>query len=281
MDQGLNKQNKRKRVASSAGDEGQKKATRSNPPRSAAMKGSAAATYDDSDTDSKLEKTNKTKKPRKKRATRSKKPFRFLDLPAELRNNIYELVLNDSSVTLRRYARRRKTTTVDNEAPNWQDSIVVASPLIQVNKQVSAEFLHAAAIFANIQATVRDFDFGYIITFLNRLSDGMLNKMKVGEEDQAPKRLFNITLVHICYDEDSGSRLRPWLNRMEVPAKKGTNIDFRYAIGPFPPPPTWPHQARVNHPQSVISRVSSNYASGGRAAVEWTKIHSAAQKARH
>ena len=47
--------------------------------------------------------------PPSKVAKKSDKPFRFLVLPAELRNCIYEMVLQDSSVTLRRSPKARKT----------------------------------------------------------------------------------------------------------------------------------------------------------------------------
>lgn len=294
-----NNQNKRKRGAATHVKIAEKaptrtNPTRTNPTRTATTKTLIAPPDLSSEDESQPKRPKNSKKPRKNRANPSTKHFRFLELPGELRTNIYDLVLADSSVTLRRSARRRKKPTKrnDEDSPNWQDNIVVASPLTQVNKQICAEFFHAAAISADIRTTVVDFEFGHIITFLNRLTEGLLDKMKAGEEDKAPKRNFTITLQHLDKHVEDDKTLRRWLNRMEVPEKKGTNIDFRYICSPLPvrdlswqipshlvalfggalsiPSPTLPRRIIDGAP---------TYSEGGRGAEERAKIVGAADLA--
>lgn len=141
--------------------------------------------------------------------------FAFLDLPAELRDNIYNKILENEPIAhLSRNTSRR--------------TLAVVTPLALVNRQVRSEFLHAATIASPIiQTTVRDFQFGHIITFLNRLSEVLLKRLET--QDAMPQRTIEIDLILTQGGRNEALRsgLERWLNRMGT-EKKGAKIEYRY-----------------------------------------------------
>lgn len=95
--------------------------------------------------------------------TTSEGSSRLLDLPAELRNRIYEYVAVNSGAEL---------------APRTRGKLVTKTALGQVSKQVRNEFLAVLYVSVpTIKAHVFDFDFAHIVTFLNKLSDRELSAL--------------------------------------------------------------------------------------------------------
>lgn len=79
--------------------------------------------------------------------------FRLLDLPPEIRNNIYEIVATDTKIKLR------------SGLSNWREGW---PGICFVNRQIRAEVLPLIYGNAMIEARVRDMDFGSVILFMQR-----------------------------------------------------------------------------------------------------------------
>ncbi|KAK4543647.1 hypothetical protein LTR36_005292 [Oleoguttula mirabilis] len=138
----------------------------------------------------------------------------LLDLPAELRNTIYMMVLDDTEVLLAR-VRNMKALAAESALP-------------RVNKQVRDEFLSTATLAANIHTTSIDFDFRHIVAFLNRLSDAELQALPSANIPNERKITVDLTISEGCAREPEF--LQRWINRAGHPTKKGTNIDFQYKL---------------------------------------------------
>ncbi|KAK4959316.1 hypothetical protein LTR10_004118 [Elasticomyces elasticus] len=137
----------------------------------------------------------------------------LLDLPAELRNAIYEFVLaSTGGVLLPRSATRR--------------TLASSSSLPRVNKQIRDEFLATAMLMAEIHTTSVDFSFRHIVAFLNRLSEEELRALPITKLPTQRK-----IIIHLHPDLESSSQpqyLGRWLNRVQHPTKKGTNVVYEY-----------------------------------------------------
>ena len=142
------------------------------------------------------------------------KAFRLLDLPAELRNSIYEKVAEERPAWVRKISR---------------GNLSCLSALRSANRQVRREFLAVLPQFAEcIVVEVSNWDFAHFVTFLNTLSD------------QEHTSLSTLTwygslrvCIHLCVlcDLDINTDLLArWLNRMGSSTKKGSDIDVRYRI---------------------------------------------------
>ena len=87
----------------------------------------------------------------------------LLKLPAELRNNVYEKIAED---------------TIGHLKSGKKGILGCSTAFSRVNSQVHKEFLSIFALHVpKIVATVKDFDFGHVITFLNRLSEDELKTL--------------------------------------------------------------------------------------------------------
>ena len=145
--------------------------------------------------------------------------FPFLDLPAELRNSIYGKVFDESP---RAYLTIRT-----------RSNLASRSALPRVRRPIRNEFRPVLYLSAHeIVARVIDFDFGHIVTFLNRLSKVEMKGLE-GIETQSSRKLIvelnfaKTTLQNACRYSWLPSLMR-WLNRLEHPRKKGTKIDISY-----------------------------------------------------
>jgi hypothetical protein len=88
--------------------------------------------------------------------------FRLLDLPAELRNFVYEKVAEDQTV----YLNKRKL----QDGPG----------LLAVNHRLRNEYFPIMLLFASkIQANVITFDFRDVVACINRLSDADMNTVSI------------------------------------------------------------------------------------------------------
>ncbi|KAK5733263.1 hypothetical protein LTR17_009872 [Elasticomyces elasticus] len=133
----------------------------------------------------------------------------LLDLPAELRNAIYEFVLvSTGGVLVSRSATRR--------------TLASSSSLPRVNKQIRDEFLATAMLMAEVHTTSVDFSFRHIVAFLNRLSDEELRALPTTKLLTQRK-----IIIHLHPSIDSVEQpqyLERWLNRVQHPTKKGTDV---------------------------------------------------------
>ncbi|KAF1967874.1 hypothetical protein BU23DRAFT_602603 [Bimuria novae-zelandiae CBS 107.79] len=145
----------------------------------------------------------------------------FLALPRELRDEIYKHVLDqDGSTTLK--AGSRNTAT--------------RSGLVGVNSQICEEFLDAVLLYAPvISTTVRNHNFAHVVTFLNRLSQAQLARLAARRPHAADldrharaTRKIKITLSYTAGAKDSRAHLNRWLDRFDVPDKRGKEIEFEY-----------------------------------------------------
>ncbi|KAK4506473.1 hypothetical protein PRZ48_000205 [Zasmidium cellare] len=87
----------------------------------------------------------------------SDKPFRFLDLAAELRNSIYSLALEDCPSRI----------STRSDIPQLQTEC----PLIRVSKQVNSELKSLLVTETTIKTIVHDFEFDHVIGFFDNLSE--------------------------------------------------------------------------------------------------------------
>lgn len=149
----------------------------------------------------------------RKRKRPRRRPFRLLDLPAELRNCVYEQVAWEQ----RAYATKK-------------GHLVDLSGLLEVSHQIRDEYYPILSFTTRrIEARAYNFDFRHIVTLLNRLSSTELDSMSTFLK--ATHKKFRVT-VHLpnkppkLYYNDE--LLRRWLKRAGQAHKKGALIDFRY-----------------------------------------------------
>ncbi|KAK4506474.1 hypothetical protein PRZ48_000206 [Zasmidium cellare] len=144
------------------------------------------------------------------------KPFRLLDLPAEVRDNVYEKALEDEPIAhLSRFTSDKKLLT--------------DSRLVGVSKQVQQEFTDVMDLYAPIiRTSVRNFDFGAVIAYLNRISEADVEKLT--KDTAALTRTMRIEFeFRRPFPYDFGRNLQRWLNRVRDPSRKGTDVVFEYA----------------------------------------------------
>lgn len=84
-------------------------------------------------------------------------------------------------------------------------------------------YLHAP----DTVASVNDFDFGHIITFLNRLSD--LEIKDLLDVQSSRKMTVELSFSH-RFSYSDYDKLARWINRSQHPTKRGTQIDASYPV---------------------------------------------------
>ncbi|KAK3114078.1 hypothetical protein LTR53_007972 [Teratosphaeriaceae sp. CCFEE 6253] len=138
----------------------------------------------------------------------------LFDLPAELRTGIYEYVsANTSDVYL---SPRTKT-------------LVPRSGLVLANKQVRSEFLAVQVFHPEITTTVTGFDFGHVITFMNKQAKFDHKTTPGLAKDGLSPQFIEIKLlpprnvVMLWEREDADKVLDRWVSRISRPKKKGDN----------------------------------------------------------
>lgn len=143
----------------------------------------------------------------------------FLALPRELRDEIYRHVLDqDGSTTLKTGSR----------------NIATRCGLVGVNNQICEEFLDAVLLYApTITTTVKNHNFAHVVTFLNRLSNAQLARLSSRDPQAADrgmkrKRKIGIILSYSAGAKDSRAHLNRWLDRFDMPDKRGKEIEFEY-----------------------------------------------------
>lgn len=159
--------------------------------------------------------------------------FCFLDLPAELRNLIYEKVSHKLSLLIK-LGLISSSQVLENEPFahlsrfTTDRNLLTDCRLVSVSKQVRHEFLGMLASHAPIiRTTIRNLDFSHVVYSLNRISTAEFEKLRSGTV--AGSRVMRIELgFAIPFPASWSTGLRLWLQRMDKPAKRGTGIEFEY-----------------------------------------------------
>lgn len=205
--------------------------------------------------------TQPSARSKKKRATtsghrQSQLPFRFLDLPAELRTQVLALYARDVGTALLNRTSRGQVSTGD--------------AIGRANKQVREEYIgvlyeHARTTLAH----VRNFDFRHVVTYFNKLNKAEVEALpvKAAEPEQARMHkksyflgpggnFFSSVLVRKSVPKPSAVTsastserrtvkiildftpnaswttgfLTRWLNRQNATHKVGATTDFKYEV---------------------------------------------------
>jgi hypothetical protein len=144
-----------------------------------------------------------------------KKPFHFLDLPAELRNLVYKMVAEDQTAVLKN--RELRDT----------------SGLLDIDDQIRNEYLPMLLTYAaTIEAEVNNLDFQNIVTFLNRLSDAEVNTLPNATKPAVRPIEIKLKITEHAY-KNRIELLRRWLNRVGHPTKKGTMLNISYTLSSY------------------------------------------------
>jgi hypothetical protein len=151
--------------------------------------------------------------PVKKRSRERKPPnrnsthFRFLDLSAELRNNIYDKVIEDSALVFRR--------------SNANCNLASTSALARVSRSLRSEFLPLALRTTPvIKTAVIDWNFGHVVRFMNSMEDQEFGRFLLGQR----------LVVDFCFTGESAdpAGLMRWLDRFDDD-RRGDGVVFEYA----------------------------------------------------
>lgn len=169
-----------------------------------------------------------------------RKPSPFLELPAELRNEIYDYVAPSYTAVLRQNARGRLLTN---------------SPLAAVSRQVCEEYIATLYLCAPITAHVKNLDFSHLVTFLNKLSDRELRALPSVNVPSERHILIKLNITDAC--PPISDMLNRWLLRCEHPTKKGTNLQVSYVVSGnqyFTPHPSYASISNTWHLPTALYR---------------------------
>ncbi|THW50975.1 hypothetical protein D6D21_01684 [Aureobasidium pullulans] len=144
---------------------------------------------------------------RPNKSTSGNRPhFRFLDLSPEIRNNVYNKIIENSSLILPRN--------------NINRDLISTSALSGVSRTIRSEFLPLALKTTPIIKTaVRNWDFSHIVNFLNRLSDDELEML-------ISKQRMRVDLWFSGDNADPSALMR-WIERFDD-ERRGDGIVFEY-----------------------------------------------------
>ncbi|KAK4506472.1 hypothetical protein PRZ48_000204 [Zasmidium cellare] len=115
------------------------------------------------------------------------KHFRFLCLAAELRNEIYSLVLQDYPI-----AQIARYSGIDNR-PGLRTSCPLFYASRQIHKEMKSMLVAEAT---SIAATVHDFDFGHIITYFDNVSNLDFKALNQGNTSDSVSITLNLSFTN-------------------------------------------------------------------------------------
>jgi hypothetical protein len=132
--------------------------------------------------------------------------FRFLDLSAELRNNVYDKIIEETCFVLRSY--------------NVDGPLDLSSAFARTSKGIRSEFLPLALRTAPIIRTeVRNWDFRHVANFLERIGDGEMEHLLREQR----------VMVDFWFSGKNADtvNLRHWLHRFDD-ERRGHGVTFEY-----------------------------------------------------
>lgn len=141
-----------------------------------------------------------------KSSNRNPTYLRFLDLSAELRNNVYDKIIEDSALVLRR--------------SNANRNLASTSALARVSRTIRSEFLPLALNTTPlIKTAVRDWDFGHVVRFMNSLSTQEFERLMLEQR----------LVVDVCFSGKNAdpAGLMRWLDRFDDD-RRGDGVEFEY-----------------------------------------------------
>lgn len=127
----------------------------------------------------------------------------FLDLPAEIRNSIYEYATLDTTITV-----------------GPQDTVKISPGLLLTSHQVRREYLPLMLSTAPLRVAVHGFDFRNLMRIVGSLYSTELKALR-------ENRRLVIRLVLERYSRDEVMTLRRWLWHR---ASKADHLDWHYQI---------------------------------------------------
>lgn len=149
-----------------------------------------------------IESKSRQRKPSNKGATH----FRLLDLSAELRNNVYDKIIEDTFFVLHR--------------GNPHRPLGFSSAFARVSKGIRSEFLPLALRTTPVIKTeVRNWDFGNLVNFMNRIGDDEMERL-------IKEQLVIVDLWFSGGNADPSGLMR-WLGRFDD-ERRGDGVTFEY-----------------------------------------------------
>lgn len=147
--------------------------------------------------------------------------FRFTDLPAEIRNRIYQIRAKEDVIVVSIVSTLKPYTLSDHS-------------LHLVSKLVHKEFSGVLKDFAVLDAIiivgeVTDFNFATLITFLNRIKDGQL--VDFAEDRGGRRKLFvDFSITNeFCKNPDT-EEISAWFRFAARKVRKGDVFDVTYFV---------------------------------------------------
>lgn len=136
--------------------------------------------------------------------------FRFLDLPAEMRNLVYEHVANDSDARVKRHG-----------------DLASCSGMTRVSRQIHQEYQSVLKTkAAEIVIPVMDFNFAPVVKFFDKLSDAEFNRLP--KLDGSNKERKVTVLVQMSYYCKNPGHLITWVRWLAHSNHRGVNVDLTY-----------------------------------------------------
>ena len=145
----------------------------------------------------------------------------LLELPLELLQNILSYICKDDTGRLH---------------PRNKGRLGTAHPVSLTNKTLRHEYIACLLREGDIEAYVLDFDFRYLVTFFNKLSDAQLRMLERKKASNAARPQQALRELHIALDFTPScpglldSYLLRWTKRMEHQSKKGTKVATSYSV---------------------------------------------------
>jgi hypothetical protein len=148
----------------------------------------------------------KTRSRLRKSLNRDQTYFRFLDLSAELRNNVHDKIIEGSALALPR--------------SNVYRNLASTSAFVRVSRGIRSEFLPLALQTTPIIKTVvRNWDFGHIVKFMNSMGICELEKLILEQR----------MVIDLCFNGENAdpSGLIRWIDRFSDD-RRGDGDGFEY-----------------------------------------------------
>lgn len=151
--------------------------------------------------------------------SKPQKHFRFFDLPAELRNEIYALACTE----------QQKAYLSDRT----HGKLASPLPLLLLSRETRSESLAVLSrVVPEIIATVTNLDFDPIVRFFIKCADVDLDTLRGGRLEGTGALARRIVLRLVLTDESHFylDRLQLWITRFAKQVKKGSQVRAEYEV---------------------------------------------------